>query len=339
MRKAAVLKKYKTAFEIENIAIPEIGEAEVLVRVRASGLCASDLHIQDGQIPTVKLPFIPGHELAGEVEKVGLEVTGFSQGDHVIAAIDVTCGKCRFCISGRGNLCAFLKRIGFERDGAHSEYAVVPAPNLVKIQSHVAWEQAAIIPDAVSCMLHCIKVQGKVGVGDRIIILGIGGLGMQGVQIAKLAGAEVFCTSRRGEKVKIAEKMGADVGINTSQKNICEETDELTSGEGFDVVFDNIGTKESIHDGLKICRRGGKIIIVGYTEQNVPIDLYTLMIQEKEIIGARGSTKRDLIEAVRLVEQGKIKPYVSDTFPLDEINVGLKKLREGKIIGRGVLMI
>jgi len=338
MMRAAIIRKFNEPISVENIPIPQPCEKDVLVRIRGSGLCGSDLHILDGQVPTVRLPYTPGHELAGEVAQIGSRVKEFSIGDHVISTIDVTCGACRFCLTGRSNLCKDLRRIGFELNGSHAEYAVVPANNLVKVADHVPFEKAAIIPDAVSCMLHAIKVQGKVKIGHKVILLGIGGLGMQGLQIAKLTGAEVYCTSRRDEKLKTALELGADVVINTNKQNLFAEVDKLTGGEGCDVVLDNIGTNESVGQALGLCCRGGKVIIVGFSEHKFSSDLYNLMIQEKEIIGTRASTKQDLIEAVRLVEQGKIHPYVSDTFSLEEIHEALDRLRKGKIMGRGVLL-
>lgn len=337
--KAAVIKRFNFPIEIEEVQIPELKPKEVLVAVKASGLCGSDLHILDGKIPTVNLPFIPGHELAGEVVQLGSEVVGLGIGDHVVSSIDITCDKCRYCLIGRTNLCLDLRRLGFEVNGSHAQFTIVPDRNLVKISKKVPLEQAAIIPDAVACMLHAIKVQGKVKLGDKVIFLGIGGLGMQGLQIAKRAGAEVYCTSRRTEKLKVASELGADAVINTQKEDLFAEVNGLTKGIGCDVVFDNIGTHESMKTSLKICSRGGMVIVVGYTDKTFEGDLYNLMIQEKEIIGTRASTRNDLAQAVELVEKNLIKPYVSDIFKFEDINIGLKNLRDGNVMGRSVLLL
>lgn len=335
--KAAVIKDFNQDLVIEDVCLPKIKMDEVLIRVKASGLCGSDLHIQEGKIATVKLPHIPGHEIAGEVYEIGDQVSGFNKGDHVVIAIDVTCGKCFFCRTGKGNLCSNLHRIGFEINGGHAEYVSVPWQVLYKISDNVPFEEAAIIPDAVACMYHGFKAQGNVRAGDKVCILGIGGLGLQGVQIAKLFGAEVYCTSRQDEKLKIAKNFGADELINTKVSDLYEEIVKITSGEMCDVVFDNIGIESSIMQGLGICRPGGKVIIVGYTDKSFKVDYQDIMKNEKEIIGMRGSTSQELIEVIQLVEQGKIKPYIYRTYRLAEINKALKNLKEGKSLGRTVI--
>lgn len=336
--KAAILKEFDKDLMVEDIPLPDPGPDEVLVKVRASGLCGSDIHIQEGKIATVRLPHIPGHEIAGEVYSIGDQVGGFAKGDHVVVAIDILCGKCRFCRTGKGNLCSDLSRIGFEINGGHAEYVSVPKQLLYKISNDVPFEDAAIVPDAVACMYHAFKIQGNVRAGDKVCILGIGGLGLQGVQIAKLFGAEVYCTSRQDEKLKIAGSFGADALINTKKQNLYEEIVKVTNGEMCDVVFDNIGIESSIMQSLNICRPGGKVIIVGYADKSFTVDYQDIMKNEKEIIGMRGSTRQDLIEAVRLVEQGKIKPYVYKTYRLAEINEALTQLKTGKSLGRTVII-
>lgn len=335
---AAILKKFESDLELTQVEVPVPKDGEVLVRVTASGLCGSDLHIQDGKIKSVPLPHIPGHELAGIVEEVGGGVTGFKKGDHVVSAIDVTCGVCRFCRTGRGNLCRGLKRIGFELQGSHAEFAVVPEGNLFLIDKNLPPEKAAVIPDAVSCMYHSIKTQGNVRAGDRILILGIGGLGIQGVQIGKYFGAEVFCTSRQDAKLEIAKKFGADHGINTKRQDLKEEIIRLTNGEMCDVVFDNIGIESSVQQSLEVVRPGGKVVVVGYIDQTFTADIQDVMINEKEIIGIRASNRQDLFEAIRLVEKGVIDPYVYSVMPLTEINAALARLRAGESLGRTVLI-
>jgi 2-desacetyl-2-hydroxyethyl bacteriochlorophyllide A dehydrogenase len=336
--KAAVLEQFNHDLTIREIPIPVPGPGEVLIKVRASGLCGTDLHIQEGRLPTVKVPYVPGHETAGEVWELGEGVTGFEKGDRVIVAIDILCNTCRFCTTGRGNLCFRLIRLGFERNGGHEEYMVAPAANLLKIGNHVPFEKAAVIPDAVACMYHAIKNKGQVRATDRICILGLGGLGFQGIQIAKHFGAEVFCTSRNDEKLEIAKEYGADHVINTSRENLYDAVRDITSGEMCDVVFDNIGIGSSIQTSLDICRPGGKVIMVGYTEDIFHAELQSTALKEKEIIGIRGSNRRDLVETIRLVEKGVIDPFIYKTYTLDEINIAMEDLKKGKSLGRTVIV-
>ena len=335
--KAAYLREFHKGLSLEETEIPEPGYGEVLVKVGASGLCASDLHIIDGILPTVKTNYIPGHELAGEIFKLGEGVNDWKIGQHIVASIDVTCNKCRYCLTGKTNLCRSLRRIGFEINGSHAEYAVVPVNNLFKISNSIPFEEAAIIPDAVVCMYHAMKNKGKVTAGDKVLILGVGGLGFQGIQIAKYFGAEVFVTSRQDEKLKLAKEMGADHVINTRSTDIVEEIMELTEGEQCDVIFDNIGISESIDQCLKILRPGGKIVVVGYNDPTFTANYQEIVIREKEIIGIRGSNRQDLVETIKLVEKGIVKPYVYKTYDWADINIALQQMREGKTQGRLVV--
>lgn len=335
--KAAVLRAFHQPHSIEEIPMPVIGENEVLAKVLACGLCASDLHIQDGMIATVQLPYTPGHEICGEVVEVGSAVKGIAPGARFVAGIDIICGECRFCKSGRGNLCVHRVRMGFERNGGLAQYCAVPAECVFPISKSIAPEAAAIIPDAVTCMYHALR-QGQVGKGTVICITGIGGLGLQGVQLAKHMGATVIATSRKDEKLALAKSFGADYGINTTRQSLEEEVARITGGEMCDAVFDNIGIRGSVDSALRLLRRGGKVIVIGYGDPELTANYMDLVINEKEIIGIRGSTRDELREVIGLVEAGKINPYIYKTYPLDELAVALEHLRSGKELGRTVIL-
>lgn len=335
---AAVMREFHKDLSLEEIPIPKPGRGEVLVKVMASGLCASDLHLQDGKIASCRLPYVPGHEMAGVIVQLGDEVEGLETGDHIVAGIDIICGNCRFCRKGETNRCTGLVRIGFERNGSHEQYCVIPAANAFKISENVPFEQACILPDAVACTYHSIKTQGKVTAGDRVLILGVGGLGLQAVQIAKHFGAEVFATSRQDKKLEIAKSFGADHVINTKTANLYEEIVRLTDGEMLDVVFDNIGIETSVEESLQLVCKGGKVVVVGYSDENFVCNFQDLVIKEKEVIGIRGSTRQDLAEAICLVEKGIVVPYIYKTYPLREINEALSSLRNGGALGRTVVL-
>ncbi|MDR3231586.1 MAG: alcohol dehydrogenase catalytic domain-containing protein [Synergistaceae bacterium] len=336
--KAAVLREFHRPLSLEEREIPSPGDGEVLVKVRASGLCVSDLHIQDGMIASTPLPHVPGHETAGEVAALGENVRNFSVGDHVIVGIDVTCGECRFCRTGRGNLCKNLKRTGFELDGGHAEYVTARREQLFKIDHAVPFAEACIIPDAVACMYHAIKAQAGVRAGDRALILGAGGLGMQGIRILKYFGAETWCTSRQKAKLDLARSLGADHALDSTAATLVAEIERMTDGEMCDVVFDNIGIASSVQTSLGLIRPGGKVVVVGYNDPAFTVGYQDLVIREKEVIGIRGSTRQEIAEVVRLAERGKIKPFVWRTIPFEEINEGLNALRKGESMGRTVVM-
>lgn len=334
---AAVLSEFNKPFSIQEVFVPEPGEGEVLIKVRASGLCGTDIHIQQGKIASVRLPFVPGHEMAGEIIKLGDGVTRVKTGDHVSVHIDLACKTCRFCKSGRPNLCKNLVRIGFERDGSHQEYAVVPEENVFVVSDDMPFEYAAIIPDAIACSYHAIK-QAQIKPGDRVCILGVGGLGFHAIQIAKYLGAEIYATSRKDIKLELSREFGADYCINTSIQDIKEEIDKITQGELCDFVLDNIGIESSVQMSLDIVRPGGKVIIVGYDTTEFKANYQDIMKHEKEIIGIRGSTPAEMVDVIRLVEKGIIRPYVFKTYQLHEINIAIEQLKEGNSLGRTVIV-
>lgn len=331
--RAVVIASYGGSLQATRRPVPRPGPGEVLVRVRASGLCSTDLHLLSGRQPLGDLPRIVGHELAGDVAELGDDVTHWRQGDRVTAAIDVTCGRCRHCLAGETQLCRTMKRIGFERDGGHADYVAVPAANLVALHAAISYEAAAILPDAVACMYHSLIHQGGVGIGQRILILGVGGLGIHGVQIAKSAGAEVLATSRHPQRVALAEQYGA-LGINTAQESLEAAVARFTNGEGVDVVVDNIGNRASIRQGLTVLRPGGKFLVVAYLDEMFEVPSMPLFKTEQQIIGCRGSTKQDLIDVVRLVRTGQVTPVLGASYALDQIQEAAARLESGDLVGR-----
>lgn len=337
--KAAILKEFHLPLVVEEVPVPIPGPEEVLVKVMASGLCLTDIHIQDALIKSVRLPYTPGHEMAGIVMGLGEQVrdADLKVGQHVVCGIDITCGVCRLCRLGREHLCLKRVRIGFERNGSHAEYAVVPYSNLFPIDEKIPFEQAAIIPDAVACMYHSIRDQGQTGPGDKVLMYGVGGLGLQGVQIAKYLGATVYAAARTPAKLEKAMSLGADEVINTGEKDLYAELAKLTDGEMCDAIYDLVGNADTIDLLLKCIRPGGKVIALGYAADHFTVNCQELVIKEKEVLGLRGSTRKNLAESIALVETGKLTPYVSDLFRLEQINEALDFMRNGKGLGRSVI--
>ena len=335
--KAAVLEEYQKPLVIREVPYPKPGRGEVTIRILASGLCASDLHLQDGRIPSSHVPYIPGHEMVGEIYELG-EGVDRPLGQRVLGFIDITCNTCRLCTSGRANLCLSLKRLGFELDGSHAQFCRLPAQNAVPICPEVPVEKAAVIPDAVACMYHAIREKGGVRAGDRVLILGVGGLGIQGIQILKYFGAEVSVTSRQDQKLEIARSFGADLCINTGRQDLTEEIRRFTGGEMCDVVLDNIGIASTIEQSLQVLRPAGRVVVIGYADQEFTAVYQHIMLKEKEIVGCRASNLHELKEVIRLVERGVIDPYIYRTYPFEAINQALDDLRNGKSLGRTVLV-
>jgi len=335
--KAAVLEAYHQPLVIRDEEISEPGPAEVTVGVKAVGLCLTDVHISEGKIPTVKLPLIPGHEFSGVIAKTGPGVKDFKTGDRVVVNIDAVCGRCDHCLRGDTNRCSNLIRIGFERNGGMAEYVNVPAANIEKISDRVPFEKAAILADAVATTYRAMKTIGGVSAGTKVAILGIGGLGMQGILIGKLLGAHVTCTSRNDEKLDMAKAFGADQVINTKRENFVEAARRFVGS--FDVVIDNIGTPESVTEAVTVCRNGGRVVEVGYVEPVLHAPFYDIVIKEKQILGSRASNRSEFREVVNLVNSGKLDPNIRELVPISKVNQALENLKTGKYLTRSVLVM
>ena len=327
---------YRKPFRIGSCPTPTPAQGEVLVAVKASGLCSTDLHLRDGQQDLRSLPRIPGHESAGEIAAVGDGVTGWKTGERVLVTIDVTCGQCSDCLTGQTQRCSRLERLGFERDGGHADFEVVPAQNLIPLPPDLRYEDACVLPDATGCMYHSLVTQGRIGPNQRVLILGAGGLGVHGIQIARLAGAEVIATSRKEHRLREAVRYGA-LGVNPEKQNLAEVVRKQTAGEGLDIVADCVGTTESVKTGLELLRPGGKLLIIAYQDREFSVPSIPLFKREKQIIGCRGTNKKELLEVLDLVGRGRLTSVIGATFPLREFDQAVKALEEGAVAGRTVL--
>jgi len=334
--KSVQIVEYRQPFQYGDRNVPKLQPHEVLIEVKASGLCSTDIHLLEGRVDLGQLPRIPGHEIAGEIVDIGSEIVTWQTGQRITVAIDVSCGECVHCLTGQTQRCPFKQRIGFERDGGHAEYVAVPATNLVLLPDSVTYEEASILPDAVACMYHCLVAQGQLRVNQTVVILGVGGLGIHGVQIARLAGAEVIATSRRAHRLEAAKEFGA-IPVNPVAEDLAKVVDDFTRGVGADVVADCIGTTTSIQEGLSLLRPGGRLLVIAYIDEMFQIPSIPLFSTEKEIIGCRGSTRQELVEVVDLVAQGKIRSIIGAEYSLSQIHQAVSCLEAGDVMGRIVL--
>jgi propanol-preferring alcohol dehydrogenase len=334
---AVQIVEYHQPFRLSRTSIPRPKRGEVVVEVKASGLCSTDLHLLDGRQDLGKLPRIPGHESAGVVVALGPGVAGWRTGQRVVVVIDVACGRCRHCLTGQTQRCLELKRIGFERDGGHAEYVAVPAKNLIELPDALSFEDACILPDATACMYHSLVTRGKIGPNQKVLILGSGGLGVHGIQIARLAGAEVAATSRRTHRLKEAARQGA-IPINPEKEDLTEAVREFTGGEGLDLVADCVGTQGSISQGFSLLRPGGKLLVIAYLDRHFEFPSLPLFAEEKEIIGCRGTNRLELTEVVELVARGRLQSVIGATFPLPEFVQATETLQRGETVGRIVII-
>jgi len=336
---AAVLKEYNRELSIEEVEKPSLSYGEILLKVRYCGICGTDLKIVSGKLKhIVTLPHIPGHEIAGEVVDVGEGVKTVKQGDTGIVYLYITCRDCELCRTGRENICYSVRRLGFELNGGFAQYVRIPEYNFCRVAHSTELYKMAILPDAVETPYHVLKNLAHVKPGNKVMIVGAGGLGLHAIQISKLMGAQVMVVDIREKALELAEELGADVSINSSE--VIDEVMKWTDSKGVDFVIEGVGTDQTISWSLYCLKKGGKLFIMGYDPLNPvrvrPLDLH---YNEWSIVGARLGTKQELIEVIELIESGKILPVISGLYQLSDINRALNDLKEGSSIGRMVIEI
>jgi len=337
--KALVVKEFGGPLIAEDVPIPQPNADEVLIRVKACAVDQFDLTIRDGKFPTAKTPIILGHEIAGVVESVGSNVDNFQAGDRVTSTLYLTCGRCRYCLTGRETICADFKGyVGIHTPGAYAEYTTIPAVNLVKIPESISFPQGSVLANAIGTPYHALTKRARLQPGERIIVTGAGGgVGSHAIQLAKMMGAFVMAVDIGEEKLSLARELDADVVFDGSKGDFSDAAREWTNGEGVDVVLELVGTK-TFDSSIKSLSRGGRMVIVGsHTGTELKASPQAMIANEWEILGSRNVTKRELAEVVSLVVAGKVKPIVTGTYPLEEAEALHQRLRKQEIIGRVVL--
>jgi len=337
--KALVVKEFGGPLIMEDVPVPQPNANEVLIRVKACAVDQFDLTIRDGKFSTAKTPIILGHEIAGVVESVGANVDNFHPGDRVTSTLYLTCGRCRYCLTGRETICADFKGyVGIHTPGAYAEYTTIPAVNLIKISETISFPQGSVIANAIGTPYHALTKRARLQPGERIIVTGAGGgVGSHAIQLAKMMGAFVMAVDIGEEKLSLTRELGADVVFDASTGDFSETAREWTSDEGVDVVIELVGTR-TFDSSIKSLSRGGRMVIVGsHTGTELKASPQAMIANEWEILGSRNVTKRELAEVVNLVAAGKVKPIVTGTYPLEEAEALHQKLRRQEIVGRVVL--
>ena len=337
--RAMVLREYNQPLRLEDVEIPKIGAGELLVRVKACGVCASNLKYVKEPADYIILPHILGHEPAGEVVEVGPNVEGFGRGDRVCIYIFVTCRACLYCTTGQENSCLQARRIGHELPGAYAEYVKVPAWNAFKIPEGLSFEDAGGIADAIATSYHAVRAKAKIRIGEDIAVMGVGGLGSNAVQLARLAGCRVIAIDITPRKLEFARQLGADETINAQTEGVADRIRALTKGKGVEAFFDYVGTCDSMQAGLHSVRRGGKFVLVGH-EPGHDFQAKTfqdLIMEEVQLIGSHASTRNEMQAVLKLIQDGKIRPLIGAVYPLAEANEAHRALEHEEILGRIVL--
>ena len=335
--KAAVLESIGCPLVLKDIPIPEIAPDEVLIRTRTTGICGTDLHILDGHGYIPPLPHVLGHEPAGVVAAAGSNVRGWKVGDRVVPSLFFTCNDCYYCRVGRHQQCAHLKGIlGVLSPGAMAEYFKVPAENLFSLPESISFEAGGLIADAVVTAVRAAK-RGNPGLGSTAVVLGAGGVGLCLIQVLVAAGVRVFAADIRKEKLEAAEAYGAAKAF-LAGAGLAAAFHKLAEREAIQCVFDCVGSAQTLKQACELVMNGGRVVVIG--EHGDPLSATSTAIaqRELEIVGSRNGTRQDLVEAIRLVELGKIRPPIAACYPLEEVNDALDRLRGG-VTGRLVVQV
>lgn len=321
--KAIRMVKPSKPLELQQIPIPSAGEEDVLVRVRASGICHSDAHYRAGRSPMGFLPITLGHEVAGEVEWVGSRVTNVKAGDRVCLHYNISCGDCYQCKAGHEQFCATVKMIGHHIDGGYAEYISVPARNAIPLPDEISFEEGATLMCASATALHALR-RGRVKAGETVAVFGIGGLGLSAIQLAKALGAvEVYAVDIKSDKLELASEYGA-IPVDASRTDAVEEIRALTKGRGVNVALEMIGLPATMRQTIDSLGVLGRAVIVGLGQAPLEVHPYrTLIGYEAEIIGSNDHLLEELPLLIDLARRKVLDTsrVVSQTLPLDAEHV------------------
>jgi NADPH:quinone reductase-like Zn-dependent oxidoreductase len=325
----------------EDVPGPIIRASEVLVRLKACALNHLDLWVRRG-LPNVPipLPHIPGSDVAGEIAKIGADVTTVRVGQKVVLAPLVSCGKCPACIAGLDNHCRQATNLGYMIDGGCAEFVRAPEVNCLPYPENLKWEEAASIPLVFQTAWHMLITRAGLQPGEDVLILGAGsGVGSAAIQIAKFFGARVIATVGSDEKLAKAKELGADHVINHKTEKIRDEVRRITNKRGVDVVFEHVGTA-TWEDSLASLAAGGRLITCGATTgYYAKVDLRFLFSRQLSLLGSYMGTKSELHTAMKLVASGKLKPVVDRIFPLAEAAAAHAYLESGSQFGKVALSV
>ena len=333
--KAAVVNEFTKDLEIKEVPVPELEHGEILVKIKATGVCHTDLHCKTGDWPVKpKLPVIPGHEGVGIVEKVADGVKSIKVGDRVgIPWLYSACGECEYCLTGRETLCHDQENGGYSVDGTFAEYCKAPADYVAKIPENVSFEEIAPILCAGVTTYKALKVSSAKP-GDWVAIFGIGGLGHIGLQYAKVMGFNVIAVDIHEDKLALAKKLGADKVINSIKADPAQVMKEEVGG--VQAAISTAVAKKPFEQAYQSVKRGGTLVAVALPNDELPIPIFDTVLNGVSVKGSIVGTRKDLQEAIDFAAQGKIKANLT-VEPLENINDIFDRMEKGKIDGRIVM--
>ena len=332
--KALVLTEYNR-FEVSEVPMPEVGAEEVLIRVRACGICGSDVHGMDGSSGRRLPPIIMGHEASGQIERVGSGVTQWRIGDRVTFDSMISCGKCRFCRGGRINLCDNRRVLGvscteFKRDGAFAEYVSVPQNILFRLPDGLSFEHAAMV-EPLSVAVHAAE-RVPIRLNDTAVVVGTGMIGLLVVQTLKAAGCgRIIAVDVDPQRLELACRLGADEGLSAKQVDVVEEVLRLTGGRGADLAMEAVGMSATVKTAIASVRKGGSVALVGNLSAEVELPLQAAVTRELTLFGCCASSG-EYPACLEMIARGAIDvgALISAKVPLHEASGWFRRLYDGE---------
>jgi len=321
--KAVRLIEIGKPLEMQDIPLPSIGAREVLVRIRAAGICHSDAHYRAGRSRMGTLPLTLGHEIAGVVEKIGDAVTNVKIGERVCLHYNITCGDCYYCSSGNEQFCESVKMLGHHVDGGYAEYISAPARNALHLPDEISFEAGATLMCASATALHALH-KGRLKSGERVAVFGVGGLGVSAIQLARAFGAvEVYAVDIQPDKLELASELGA-IPVDGGRADAVEQIRQLTNARGVDVSLEMIGLKKTMEQAINCVGNLGRAVMVGLSQQAIEVNTYAQVLgKEAEIIGSNDHLLQELPTLIEFARRGTLDTsrVVSQTMPLDAVRI------------------
>jgi len=325
---------------VEDFPLPQIRDDEVLVRVKAVALNHLDIWVRMGALAVKpELPHILGSDVSGVVERVGNLVSNVKEGDEVVVIPGLSCGVCFECVSGRDNLCGYYDILGLKTKGGYAEYVKVPARNVIPKPKNLSFEESASFPLTFLTVWNALIRKANLKPYHKVLIwAGSSGVGVAGIQVAKLVGAFVIATAGSQEKAKRCLELGADVVINHYEEDVVKRVRELFK-EGVDVVMDHVGEK-TFWKSVECLKKGGKLVFFGTTTgSHAQIDIRHIFVREIELLGVYMGPGGDLHKIAELFERGLLKPVVDKVFDLKDAGKAHEYLSNSQHFGKVVLRI
>jgi D-arabinose 1-dehydrogenase-like Zn-dependent alcohol dehydrogenase len=325
---------------VEEVPDPA-ADGWALVQTKAAGVCGTELHFLEGMIPLPVVPFQLGHEGAGVVLEAP-EGSGVTAGDRVAVYNFVGCGRCKPCRTGRESLCtSWVGQLGFSLPGTFADVTRVPAANLVPLPDSVSFETAALLSCSGMSVVHASRLAG-IGLGDLVLVNGVGGVGLMAIQVAVAAGARVVAVADAAAKAETARAVGAAEAIvlegGEGYDTLPERVRELTGGSLADHFVELVGTEQTLLAGIRSLGRGGKLVIIGYTGEHLNVHPIELILSELQVITSVAASRHDLETAVQLAADGRLAATIDTRYPLAEIGTALERLRARQVQGRNVIV-